>query len=323
MVYNPVYTYETRYYSITFKIGDAEYPVSVAGNVTPECPVTPEAPAGSNKVFVQWDNPVVPATADAVYVAQFMDAASVGTFNVATWNIGHYSMGNHKNTDLSDSQYDTESAKFRAYIESLNADLLCLNEYSELFTPSHPSREALFRETPAVYLEGRQSRYSCNAVYSSLPLQNLKVNEFTCNQTAVITHTNAIKATDYYYITGEMTVGAKIVYFVFTHLAFDDNTAKVCTDQMDELIAKYADKPYVVMMGDWNAYYQENFDAFVTAGYTLGNDGTVLTCTGSRTGGLEWPVDNIIVKGLTLSNFHAVQTTLSDHVAVVATLSLQ
>ena len=57
------------------------------------------------------------------------------------------------------------------------------------------------------------------------------------------------------------------------------------------------------------------------AGYTVCNDGSLLTCTGSKTGGLEWAVDNIIVKGLKVSDFRKIPTGLSDHVAVVATLT--
>ena len=79
----------------------------------------------------------------------------------------------------------------------------------------------------------------------------------------------------------------------------------------------------VLMMGDWNAFHYEYFDRFKDAGYTLGNpDGKLLTCIGSRTGGLEWQVDNILVKGLALSDFRAVDTSLSDHVAVVATITV-
>ena len=91
---------------------------------------------------------------------------------------------------------------------------------------------------------------------------------------------------------------------------------------MDELIEKYADAEHVVLLGDWNAYHAEYYERFAAAGYTVANNGEYLTCTGSRTGGLEWPVDNIIVKGLTMTGFRVVNTALSDHVAVVATITV-
>ena len=245
------------------------------------------------------------------------------TFTVATWNIGHFSMGGSKNSAISDGAYSTEKAKYLSYVNSLGADILCLNEYSAGFTPSHPAYELFFGfGTP---FEGEQRNYSCNALYAKFPLKNVAAHDFACNTSDVVLHTTAIKATDYYYITGELQIGDETVTIVALHLAFHETLRPdtVCTNQMDELIAKYADAEHVVLLGDWNAYYAEYYDRFAEAGYTVANDGSVLTCTGSATGGLEWPVDNIIVKGLKMTDFRAVPTDLSDHVAVVATITLE
>ena len=252
----------------------------------------------------------------------FCNTAVPTTFTVASWNIGHYSMGNNKNTKLTDDQYATEKAKFDAYIGSLGADVLILNEYSKLFTPSHAARY-LFLDYGCPF-EGEQRNYSCNALYSKLPLKNVTLREFACNTPETVLHTTVIKATDYYYITGELTVDGKTVTIVGLHLAFHDNLYPdtVCIAQMDELLATFADTERVIILGDWNAYHAEYYDRFAEAGYTVANDGSYLTCTGSRTGGLEWPVDNIIVKGVTMTDFHVVNTSLSDHIAVVATITV-
>jgi len=250
--------------------------------------------------------------------------ASVPTsFTVASWNIGHYSMGTNKNTKISDENYATEKAKYDAYIDSLGADVLILNEYSKLFTPSHAARY-LFLDYGCPF-EGEQRNYSCNALYSKFPLKNVTLHDFACNTPDTVLHTTAIKATDYYYITGELTVGNKTVTIVGLHLAFHDKLYPdtVCTNQMDELIATFADTERVIILGDWNAYHAEYYERFAEAGYTVANNGEYLTCTGSKTGGLEWPVDNIIVKGVTMTDFRAVDTSLSDHVAVVATITLE
>ena len=252
----------------------------------------------------------------------FSNATVPTTFTVASWNIGHFSMGNNKNTKLTDDQYATEKAKFDAYIGSLGADVLILNEYSKLFTPSHAARY-LFLDYGCPF-EGEQRNYSCNALYAKFPLKNVTLHNFACKTPDTVLHTTAIKATDYYYITGELTVENKTVTVVGLHLAFHDNLKPdtVCTNQMDELIAAFADTEHVIMLGDWNAYYAEYYTRFANAGYTVGNDGSFLTCTGSKTGGLEWPVDNIIVKGVTMTDFHIAETNLSDHVAVVATITV-
>ena len=245
------------------------------------------------------------------------------TFTVASWNIGHFSMGRNKNSAIPDDNYATEKPKFDAYVNSLGADVLIQNEYSALFTPSHDARE-LFRQYASPF-EGEQRNYSCNALYAKFPLKNVTLRNFACNTPDTVLHTTAIKATDYYYITGKLTVGGKAVTIVALHLAFHDNLNPdtVCTNQMDELIATFADTERVIILGDWNAYHAGYYERFAEAGYTVGNDGSFLTCTGSKTGGLKWPVDNIIVKGVTMTDFRAVNTSLSDHVAVAATITLK
>ncbi|MBP5427733.1 MAG: hypothetical protein J6Z04_00385 [Clostridia bacterium] len=323
MVYYARYDSETRYYDVTFRIGEETYPVSVAANELPVCPVTPES---SGQVFTRWDKEPVPAKENAAYTAVFMDDDCPSTFTVATWNIGHFANGNAAESKIKDADYDTKSSSFRNYINGLGADLLCLNEYSRYFTDSqnHPASEALFEETPPVYYAGPQRNFSCNAVFSRLPLRNLTLHEFECNKNAVLLYSSSNKAHFYYYVTAELTVGTETVHFVFTHLAFDEARTPdtVCMAQINELIELYKDVDHVVMMGDWNAYHKNMFDPFADAGYTLGNYGETLTCIGSKTGGLEWAVDDIIVKGLTMTGFHAVNTGLSDHIAVVATLTL-
>ena len=85
-IYTAKYEYATRYYSVTFKVGENEYPLSLEANETPVCPVTPEAPEG--QIFVGWDKEIVAVKEDAVYTARFMSGDCPTTFTVATWNIG-------------------------------------------------------------------------------------------------------------------------------------------------------------------------------------------------------------------------------------------
>lgn len=252
------------------------------------------------------------------------------SFKIANWNIGHFSFGKSKNSSISDGAYDASLTQYRTYIDDVvGADVLCLNEYSAYFTPSHPASD-LFGSYAGSSYEGEQRRYSCNAIWSKLPLSNITVHEFACNVGKDIQYTNAVEATDYYYVTAELELGGETVTIVAAHLAYDDYLYKVppyvdtvCTDEMDELISVFASTERVVIIGDFNAYDYDYFYRFADAGYTLGNgDGAILTCTGSSTGDLEWPVDNILVKGLTITDFYAEPTTLSDHVAVIATISL-
>ena len=251
------------------------------------------------------------------------------SFTIATWNIGHFSNGKNKNTAISDGSYAAASVKYKTYINDvLGADIICLNEYSDRYTPSYYAAD-LFDAYTAVAFEGEQRNYSCNALYSKLPLSNVTVHEFACNEGVDIQYTDAVEATDYYYITGELELGGETVTVVVAHLAYDDDlygvppyVDTVCQNQMLELIDVFASTERVLILGDWNAYDYSYFDLFADAGYTLGNRNEIPTCTGSSTKDLEWAVDNMVAKGLEIRDFRGEPTTLSDHVAVIATITL-
>ena len=70
VVYTPFYKYdETRYYTVTFVVGDAEYKVETPGNKIPVCPVDPTN--AGNGAFRGWDHAIEKATKDATYTAWF------------------------------------------------------------------------------------------------------------------------------------------------------------------------------------------------------------------------------------------------------------
>lgn len=256
---------------------------------------------------------------DAVLFYQKEVKEEANTFTVGSWNIGHFSNGASTNSKITDANFNTSLDKYQDYIyDEINTDILILNEYSNLFTPSNLAKSTLFNQFNKVAFEGVQSRYSCNAVYSNLELVNIGSNIYNCNQTAEITHTTAIKASDYYYVSAELYINGEKIVIVGVHLGFDSNKTPdtVCLNQIEELISKYKDEEYVIMLGDWNVKEFSYFDKFVDAGYTLGNtDSTLYTYPGRS-------LDNIIVKGLSISNFRVHYTDLSDHYGVTAKITL-
>ena len=169
-----------------------------------------------------------------------LDASSI---KVATWNIGHYSIGKNTNTKLGDATFRESYNSYCDYLYGrINADLITVNEYSAMFTPSYRAKDTIFNRYPTQF-EGSQYRYSCNAMFSRLPVDGLRMQRYACNQTAKIEHTNLIAATDYYYLQGQITLGGESVTVVTAHLAFDNtkNPDTVCLDQIDELIRKLSD----------------------------------------------------------------------------------
>lgn len=89
--------------------------------------------------------------------------------------------------------------------------------------------------------------------------------------------------------------------------------------QIKELISVLASEERVVIVGDFNCHRFEDFDIFKDAGYTLGNDGSFATFP---TGKNNRALDNIIVKGLKVSDVCVHPTSLSDHNALSADVSL-
>ena len=247
-----------------------------------------------------------------------------GSVRLATWNIGHYSMGVNKNSSIANDQYGTKAKDFLNYINyCLDADIISLNEYSKLFTPAYSAKNAIFKEYGESY-EFDQMNYSCNAVFSKLGMTNVEMHTYDCNVDADITHTDAIEASDYYFITADITVNGETVKLVMTHLAFDDNydsyseEDEIVKNQMRELIAYCESFERVVMMGDWNAYKFSYFDLFCEAGYSLAlTEANLPTYAGNN-----YCIDNIIYKGVSVSNVTLAGTDLSDHYAVYCDVSV-
>jgi endonuclease/exonuclease/phosphatase family metal-dependent hydrolase len=241
---------------------------------------------------------------------------------ICSWNIGHFALGAQKNSTITSSNYDAKLSAFRELIyDTINPRLIGLCEYSKVFgsnaNGAQNANKVLFNDL-AVGYEGIQNNYSCNALFANTYLSNIEFCQYECLQNETITHTSAIAATDYYYLQADLYLEGRHVKLVMTHLAFDNNRPSVLqVAQINELVQKMASYDRVILMGDWNVAAQSDYDGFVNAGYTLGNDGTIITHPSDNKA-----LDSIIVKGVTMTNFSAVQSALSDNYQVVATISV-
>jgi len=149
---------------------------------------------------------------------------------------------------------------------------------------------------------------------------NLQQKVFECNKNAVITHTNAIMAEDYYYLTADIILNGETIKLVSTHLAFDNNKNPdtVNLAQINELIEVYNSYDRVIMMGDWNVKDFNYFKNFIDAGYSLANNDSNLYTYANENRSL----DNIVYKGVTVSDFTLAGTNLSDHYGIYCTVTI-
>ena len=233
------------------------------------------------------------------------------------WNIGHFSNGVSPNSAITASDYLQKVDAFRAILSKDRPSLYGIVEYSAIFGKNTNNvnvntKDELFNFMVTEF-ESSQLHYACYALFGApnVPLYNVQINDFDCLVGETITHSSAIEAQDYRYISADLYAFGVSIKLVVTHLAFDANRPGYLTGlQIAELIQKYAGYQYVVMLGDWNVSSFDEFTAFVNAGYTLANDGSFLTYPGKA-------LDNICVKGLAVYDAKMITTNLSDHNALL------
>ena len=242
------------------------------------------------------------------------------TLVIGQWNIGHFSGGSSPNSTIRGKEYTALVAQCRSIISSLSADIISLNEFSVVIGTDnsniqYKAEDELFQDYDFRYI-GHQSRYSCNALFSKVELLDCNEQVYECNQTAQITHTSVIKATDYYLVESIILLKGVKTVFVSTHLAFDKNNEDVACNQIRELIEKYKDEEHIFICGDWNIFDVHNFNLFTEAGYQIANHskyGDFDTWDGGAV------LDNIIVKGYDIVDVKMINTatSISDHNPIV------
>ena len=227
-------------------------------------------------------------------------------------------MGEKANSTIEDGRVAMKSADFLDYINNaVGADIMFLNEYSQKFTKNnYYAKNTIFKDFTTSY-EGPQLNYSCNAVYSKVAISQPEKHVFECNKTAPYI-SPYVKAEDYYFVTTDVAIDGKVVKLVSVHLAFDDYGSKnVVINQLNELIAYCAQYEHVVLMGDWNVGSFSEFDVLTEAGYTLANTDKNMPTYKSGSS-----LDNIIYKGVTVTDFTRAGTNLSDHYALYCTITV-
>ena len=239
-----------------------------------------------------------------------------------SYNIGHFALGVQKNSTITAAQYPTKVDGFRALLSNKNPDIYGIVEYSEIFGKNASgvdvyAKDELFNFERTRF-ESSQMNYACYALFGGerAPLYNVQINDFECLKNESVSQ-SGITAQDYRYISANLYAFGVSIKLVVTHLAFDSSRPGVLQDyQIEELIEKYGDEDYVIMMGDWNCSNQSHFDAFVEAGYSLANDGSFITYPSGASA-----LDNIVVKGLEISDVEMVNNSLSDHYPLICKIT--
>ena len=234
---------------------------------------------------------------------------------VATWNIGHFSKGQKDHSLISSSELSQKVDDYRSFIyDSIKADILCVNEYERVFCSD--SAKSLYAITEKMLFNNYRSRqifdknsFVCNAIFSNKKMKNAAMHPFLYNLFAK-DERSAIEW--HYYAVTDITIQGEKVKLICTHLV--PLAEKHCQNQIKELLYFAEKYPKVIICGDMNTW---DFSKFRKAGYTLANDGSIVTFPSK-----SYALDNIFVKGLNMSDVKVIKTGLSDHYALLCRISL-
>lgn len=264
-----------------------------------------------------------------------------------------------------DRDYEIQLQRWEALVKSVGADIIGIEEYNKFFGWLDGSVVEL---TDTDIFDGYnisvgrmgQSLFAGGQIQTNGWQWNALASKYAMtgagDQELGSTGVNIAKCYAHY---ATITLKGKPVIIASTHLNWAQNAdaATSRTAEIQSLISWLNNYPYVILMGDFNTdgIYMDNktdqdyldgaddFDPFITAGFTLANHGAwgdIKTCpaTGSRPDlGLLSPrsyLDNIIVKGFTMSNVMVLDTgvqvesgtvdigMLTDHCAVVCELTM-
>ena len=243
---------------------------------------------------------------------------NVNEIVLATWNIGYFSNGVSGRSAIKANELEKKLAEYRTFIyDSIHADVISVNEYNRVFSGKDDEKNSSV--TSSILFD----RYNGQVVGPSDGIRKaLFSNNRIKNSNFVYlkSHQNVVKDESIvnrkgYYIASDLIIGGKTVKLVCVHLLFSNKVPRVVQrNPMEELIEQYKMYDRVVMCGDWNT---SDYSKFKEAGYTMANDGSLVTFPSKKT-----PLDNIIAKGVKISDVKVIETDLSDHFPIVCKISL-
>lgn len=232
---------------------------------------------------------------------------SITKLSISEWNIGYWNNGVSPYGVL-DADVDTYMPRVKELLTKICSDVLVITEWVNYFDRSQTisSYTALLEQFyPYKYLRGEDKP----AIFSKYPIVG-STGTFSDGRT---------------YTRGIITVNGKQVVVAAIHLVAREDEANIRVQEHTDLVAEYANSPYVIVTGDFNNYTQDELAPYVNAGWTLGNGGYFGNINTYKPSQREWYIDNVVTKGFNIDNFKAIlddeRAGVSDHYPVSSEIS--
>lgn len=240
-------------------------------------------------------------------------SATNRSFTLAIWNIGRFSNGAKSYSTIDIIQNPDIVQQYDSFInKTLNPDVLVINEYNNVFYKDENGKEF---HTDSLFFNSFNYRFigpewwKCNAIFSKYKIRNLgHDDEMICYFTSHKAIKDDIKVSKRktYFLENIVEIRGRCLKIVTVHIDFSKKASGVYQRaQISELIDKYKDETHVIICGDFNVGKYRQFEE---AGYSVANDGSFKTYPSKG-----YPLDNIIYKGVTVTDVRMYATTLSDH----------
>lgn len=236
---------------------------------------------------------------------------------VAHWNIGlfvytNWEVGGPTHT-IPAADAEEYAQKYRELIDSIGADLMGVAEFDPSFSAAGwVTKDVIFQNFRSQHI-AHKTGANCNCLFGNI-MEWVGVEEINFTTTYA----------NRYYTHLTARLNGENIHFVEAHLDHTRNDMRVA--QIAQLVSDMSPYDHVIIIGDFNTGDEETvvdeYSAFKTAGYTLLNSDYLGLLVTSLT---QEYVDNIIVKGFTMTNRKVSQEsgTLSDHLLIYCDLVMQ
>lgn len=227
-----------------------------------------------------------------------------GKFTVATWNIGHFSLGVSSVSKLPAAEGDKWREAYRTFIDPVGARVMLVEEYSPYMDTEKTLR------TPETVFGGYQLALEGSSGGGG-HVNSIFANDCTLTDSGVYAYNCHFQNTNFHYMLA--TIDGLETLVIATHLEPDwpKNHVEMRSEQISQLLEAVGDFPRVIIGGDWNVDSVDEWKPLANAGFTLANDGSMKTW-------IAWnpkeAIDSIIVKGFAVSDMRVHSDgRLSDH----------